>query len=74
MPYFLKQKCVERYSPVHEYTFTGKCTRSERKVSVTLNGEDLFRYNQGAFIQEAFPYISPEKRDWMMSGILTDFF
>ena len=66
------QQCQyeEAYEPEHTYTFTGECEETGRVVSVVLLGPDLFRFNQGEAIQNAFPYIDANHREWMMFGRL----
>ena len=29
----------------------------------------LFKYNQGAMIQDAFPFLTPDEREFMMTGL-----
>lgn len=53
----------------HTYTFTGPCKMSGKQQVVTVNGADLFKYRQGEFIQNAFPYLSDDQREWMISGM-----
>ena len=59
----------------HQYHFTtipcpiggSKCQGG--KV-ITVYGEDLFKYQSlGALIQDAFPYLSTDDRELLMSGI-----
>ncbi len=54
---------------IHTYTFTGKCIITGKDYSVTVPGEGLHRYNKGEYIQYAFPDVSPEDRDFLLSGI-----
>ncbi|OYT14915.1 MAG: hypothetical protein B7C24_15770 [Bacteroidetes bacterium 4572_77] len=67
----MTQACTytEQFEPEHTYTFKGKCLTSGNDVSVTVNGCDLYRYNQGDYIQDAFPYLTTAEREWMMSGM-----
>ncbi len=53
----------------HTYTFSGVCVETGKPYSVTVKGTDLFRYHQGAMIQDAFPELSAGDREWLMSGI-----
>lgn len=69
MQYFLDQSYEESYSPEHTYTFTGPCILSGQQVSVTVKAKDLFNYHQGTLIQDAFPYLTPDEREWMMTGM-----
>ena len=76
MPYFLQQEYEEDFNykagadiDSHTYTFTGKCVISGEDVSVTIGGKDLFRYHQGTLIQDAFPYLNKQQREWMISGV-----
>ena len=61
---------TEEYKPKHTYTFTGKCINTDKRVSVTVNGKDLFDYRNGQYIQEAFPYLSPQQREFLMTGYM----
>jgi hypothetical protein len=45
------------------YTFTMICTDCGGTTLITVNGPDLFRYNNGELIQVAFPYLSPSDRE-----------
>ena len=69
MAHFLSCPYVETYTPEHIYTFAGKDICTGTAVSVSLKGQDLFNYHQGAHIQDAFPYIDAEHREWMVSGV-----
>ncbi len=71
MPYFLSNACTykEVFNPEHVYIFTGKCVISKQEVTVKVRGEDLYDYNHGAFIQDAFPYLSADEREFMMTGM-----
>lgn len=35
---------------------------------VSVNGPDLFAYNNGKLIQDAFPYLTATQRERLMSG------
>jgi hypothetical protein len=37
--------------------------------SVTVKGEDLYKYRKGALIQEAFPTLSPSDREFLLTGV-----
>ena len=50
--------------------FSGPCLITGEPVEVELKAHDLFMYNLGAKIQDAFPYINSAKREWMMTGSL----
>jgi hypothetical protein len=67
--YFQSQKCQEVYQPEHLYNYTLSCIRCRSDHNVSLKGSDLFKYNQGKYIQEAFPYIPKDLREMMLSGI-----
>lgn len=53
----------------HTYTFTGRCVVTGKQHSVTVPAEGLFRYHQGAHIQDAFPNVPSEDREFLKSGI-----
>ena len=65
-----KCTCKEKYKPEHTYTFLGYCVASGEIVEVTVKAEDLFKYRSGRvkYIQDAFPYLSPDEREFLMSG------
>tara|TARA_Y100001951_G_C11192817_1_gene212536 strand:- start:343 stop:579 length:237 start_codon:yes stop_codon:yes gene_type:complete len=59
---------TEEYEPEHIYTFTGIVINTGKEQSVTVKAPDLFKYRQGAYIQDAFPYLSPPEREFLLSG------
>ena len=61
--------CVEKYEPTHVYVFTGPCVESGQLYSVSVPADGLFKYHQGAMIQDAFPNVLSEDREFLMSGI-----
>jgi hypothetical protein len=50
------------------YIFTGPCFATGKPYSVAVPAEGLFKYRQGAYIQDAFPEISKDDREFLMSG------
>ena len=62
-------RCREIFVPEHIYVYVVPCIKCKRFTTIGMKGEDLFKYNQGTYIQEAFPYISEGMREMMMSGI-----
>ena len=67
--YMRKCRYVENHeNGEHTYTFTGPCVVTGNDYSVTVKGPDLFRYNQGESIQDAFPYLSRDDREFLISG------
>jgi hypothetical protein len=60
---------VEAYQPDHTYTFVGPCVVTGKEVKVTVKAEDLNRYRQGAYAQDAFPYLAPADREFLISGM-----
>lgn len=60
----------------HQYMFSLSCPKVEGKgpkcegtKEITVNGPDLFDYqSRGKKIQEAFPYLTVEDRERMLSG------
>lgn len=53
----------------HVYAFTGPCIVTKKMVTVEVPAAGLFAYCQGAFIQNAFPNLSADDREFLMSGI-----
>ncbi len=60
---------TEQYQPTHTYTFTGPCVVTGKPYSVTVPADGLYRYRQGAYIQDAFPNLSKEDREFLISGM-----
>jgi hypothetical protein len=52
------------------YTFTGICLTNNKERSVTVPAEGLYKYRQGALIQVAFPGLSPQDREFLISGMV----
>lgn len=59
---------VEAYEPEHTYTFIGPCVVTGKEQRVTVKAQDLFRYRQGSYVQEAFPYLNKGDREFLISG------
>ena len=49
-----------------------KCTQCGKEFEFTVYEKDLESYNNGELIQRAFPYLSPEERELMISGYCPD--
>ena len=63
-------KVEERFdNDVHTYTFTGPCLLTKDQCSVTVKAEELNAYRSGKLIQDAMPSLSPEDREFLISGI-----
>jgi hypothetical protein len=60
---------TENYKPDHTYTFTGPCVVTRKMVSVTVPAAGLFKLRQGAHIQDAFPELSVDDREFLISGM-----
>lgn len=54
----------------HKYVFTSvPCPMCSSQEEIAVGGEDLFWYNQGKLMQEAFPYLTANQRERLMSGM-----
>ena len=63
---------TEGFNP-HTYTFEGKCLADGETVKVTVKAEDLFRYRHtDVYIQDVFPYLTANEREFLMSGYMWD--
>lgn len=60
---------VESYQPEHTYTFVGPCVITGKEQRVTVKADDLNRYRQGSYVQESFPYLAKEDREFLISGM-----
>ena len=58
----------EIYEPEHAYRFTGPCVVTGKPYTVTIPGPALFRLRQGDYIQDACPMLSPEDREFILTG------
>lgn len=54
------------------YIFTGLCMITKKPYSVKIPKEALYKYNQGALIQDAMPTVSKEDREFLISGYSPD--
>lgn len=60
----------EQFKPEHAYVFTGPCVFSEGEThTVVVPAKQLFQYRRGAKMQDAFPDMDPNDREFLMSGI-----
>ena len=52
-------------------TITKKSPLSGRENTLTLDAEvvDFFKWQDGARIQQAMPYLSLDEREWLTTGI-----
>lgn len=69
MAYFLTQPYEEEWAGDHTYTFKITCASCGSITPITVKGNDLYDYHHGKYIQDAFPYISKDDRELMISGI-----
>ena len=69
MSYLDNCTCEEDYTPEHVYKFTGPCAITGKPHTVVLSAEGLYRYNNGAFVQDAFPKLTSEDREFVISGV-----
>jgi len=58
----------ETYDP-HAYTFRAECIWCGTPRPTTLPAEQLFQYRQGAHVQDAFPEMSADDREFIISGV-----
>ncbi len=54
---------------IETYTFTGNCVITGKEYSVSVPKAGLYAYRQGALIQDAFPGVCADDREFLMSGI-----
>lgn len=62
-------KVTEVYEPRHEYVFEGPCVVTGKLHQVAVPANGLFRYHHGALIQDAFPEIPADDREFLTSGM-----
>lgn len=61
--------CVEEFVPEHVFIFTGLCKISGKTYSVRVPAAGLHEYDKGMNIQDAFPNMSKDDREFLISGI-----
>lgn len=58
---------TNNYNGTYDVSATCSCGRVTTAV---IQGSDLFKYNQGAFAQVAFPYLTSDEREALfISGV-----
>lgn len=48
------------------------CKFCNKEVLITVDEEDIKKYENGALIQQAFPYLTSDEREIMLSGMCGD--
>lgn len=61
-------RCLETHNP-HVYTFVGPCIITGKETSVSVPAEALHAYRRGACIQDAMPMLTPDEREFLISGV-----
>jgi hypothetical protein len=49
-------------------TISGNCFVTKKRYSVTVPKEGFARWQAGSYIQNAMPRVSPEDREFLISG------
>jgi hypothetical protein len=62
-------KILKNTSEDNVVRYTRKCFHCGQEGFVVVNVDDLAKYDNGAFIQEAFPEMPADRREQMLSGI-----
>ena len=52
-----------------EYLIHAECVECSMKQDIRVTGPELFKYNQGALIQSAFPNLTGDQREMLISGL-----
>jgi hypothetical protein len=60
---------TETYEGGHKYHFTGNCKITGEERTVTVPGQELFRFRAGDMIQVAMKSVSTDDREFLISGI-----
>ena len=50
-------------------TIIKHCPICGKEMSVTVKDEDYVKYQNGALVQNCFPYLSPMEREIIITGI-----
>ena len=55
-----------------EVTIVTVCPICNRTNEITVKEADVLSWNEGALAQDAFPYLSADEREMLISGICPD--
>lgn len=50
------------------------CEYCGKEFLININSEDLFKWQNGSFIQDVFDYLTPSERELIISGTCNDCF
>ena len=53
----------------HTFTYIGKCIVTGKSVAVTVPEDGVNAYNNGALLQNAFPGLTADERDFLLCGV-----
>jgi hypothetical protein len=56
------------------YIFSGPCMECKKTIKIRIPKEALYKYNQGAHIQNAIPMLNDGEREFLMSGYCSECF
>jgi hypothetical protein len=59
---------VFKVSNVH-YSLTGECVICHKPQEVVVTSEALYKWQHGAFAQDAFPTLTVNQREFLISSI-----
>ena len=59
---------VEHTSKPHIYRFVRECPWCHKEAAVDIPAQGLWDWEHGAFVQTAFPDLSPNSRELIMTG------
>ena len=51
-----------------------KCIKCGTKISLEIDEEDYWKYHTGMKVQDAFPYLTDNEREILVSGFCSDCF
>jgi len=56
-------------TPDGQYTLSGNCTYCNIPQVVTVTAQAYYNWDHGMFVQNAFPNLSKDEREFLVSGI-----
>lgn len=54
---------------MRKLTLLVTCPICGKEVEIEVKSEDYFYWQQGAVIQDAMPYLTPQEREMLISGV-----
>lgn len=68
-PYGLDEKCCTAALKKGMVEISGPCVVTGATFTVTVKMADWLKYKAGGYVQDCFPYLKADQREFLISGI-----